>query len=170
MVGTRPHCLISAFIWDICPDTTGGSAPRKFVLYLHPLSHRLSYLWHYQSFQLPDAWTVGACLSISSVVHPMHCPDLYLLICRGYLYHPYPQSEKQHDHLDFGILVSGVRAMNTFLTILVFVLFWLSFTSLYLAYRGKPHMKKIFIIILILNLITFMVWGFMRNTNPPFWA
>jgi hypothetical protein len=60
--------------------------------------------------------------------------------------------------------------MNTFLTILVFVLFWLSFTSLYLAYRGKPHMKKIFIIILILNLITFMVWGFMRNTNPPFWA
>lgn len=170
MVGTDPHCIVSTLIWSICPHSTGSSTPRKFVLYLYPLSNCLSCLWYYQGFQLSHAWTVGSGISISSFVYPMHRSDLYLPICRRYLYHLNSQREKQHDDLDFRILVSGIRTMNTFFTILVFALFWLSFTSLYLAYRGKPHMKTVFIIILILNLITFMVWGFMRNINPPFWV
>lgn len=60
--------------------------------------------------------------------------------------------------------------MNTFMTIMTFILFWLSFGALYLAYRDKKHMRGAFIVIIILNLIFFMIWGFMRNFNLPFWA
>ncbi|MFA7126558.1 MAG: hypothetical protein WC182_03210 [Bacilli bacterium] len=63
-----------------------------------------------------------------------------------------------------------MKIMFIILTVLLGLHFWVTFGLLLLSYYKDSRFKAMFFMVLISNIILFLIWGFLRNIDPPFWA
>jgi succinate dehydrogenase hydrophobic anchor subunit len=63
-----------------------------------------------------------------------------------------------------------MKIVYLLLTILLGLHFFITFGLLLLSYYKDSKHKKAFFIVLIMNVLFFLIWGFLRNVDPPFWA